>query len=254
MSVLGVENLTKKFGNEFVAVDNISFDLKHGEILSILGPNGAGKTTLISMIAGYLEPTSGNMYLYGEKLEGLNNSKKRFGVVFGGELGLYNNANVKDNLKFFSNLYKIKRSEISSEIDRVLRIVDLIDVKDKLVGELSRGMKQRVHIAKSLIGSPEIILLDEPTTGLDVEIAHDMRKIILELKNNGVSIILTTHIMSEIENLADRLIVIGAGKIHYEGTINNFMEYAMRVSNKKIVNLEEAYLEIAPILKRKSND
>lgn len=253
-SRLEVKNLTRTFkvsNKEFLAVDNINFSLNESEIVSIIGPNGAGKTTTVQMITGYLQQTSGEVIINNKiQMYPKISKSKEIGVVFGGELGFYSSATAYDNLTFFSNLAGLKRSIIKSEVDRVLDVVDLIDVKHKKVGEFSRGMRQRLHIARALLGNPATLVLDEPTTGLDVEIANEIRKVILDLRDTGVSVLLTSHTMSEIEKLSDRVIIIGSGKIFYDGSLSGIIDLANQTCEIKVNNLEDAYLHLAPLLKR----
>lgn len=253
MKKLEVKNLRRVYAtkeDEFVAVDDFSFEVCEGEIVAIIGPNGAGKTTTIKILANYLSPTSGEIYFDGNLLKGKEFSKLNIGVVFGGEQGFYNNVSAYENLKFFSKINKIKSSKIDAEIDQVLEYVSLLDNKNKKVGKFSRGMKQRLHIARALLGSPDVLLLDEPTTGLDIEIAHDIRNFIRKIKGDGKVIILTSHKMDEISQMADKVVVIGAGKSFFNGTPNKFIEHVNSIHNTSCTNLEEAYLQFCDVLKR----
>lgn len=251
-TVLSVRNLCKTFtsdGKKFKAVDGINFDLNSGEIISLLGPNGAGKTTTVSMIGGYLLPTSGEVIVNGK-----NRYKKGFnekiGVVLGGELGFYGRATALNNLLFFSDLAKVPHKDQRQEALRVLNLVKLEDVANKKVQFFSKGMKQRLHIARALLGNPQLLLLDEPTSGLDVEISVEIHKIIKKLANSGVSILLTSHTMSEIESLADKVMLIGAGKIFTTGTVEQIIKKSEVQHIDRPATLEESYLAIAPKLRR----
>ncbi len=237
MKILQLKNINRVFKNKketINSLDNITFDVSSSEIVAILGPNGAGKTTLVKIVSGYLYPSSGDVVFN-------NQNEKNIGVVFGGELGFYNNATIYDNLVFFANLKKIKNKQIKQEINRVLSIVKLEDVENRKVEALSTGMKQRLHIARALIGNPKILLFDEPTAGLDIEIVHEIRKVILELKQKGHAIILTSHLMGDIENLADKIIILNKGHKIYDGTIENFIKE--RGLEALETNLEDAYLQ-----------
>lgn len=260
MTMLKVAHLQKIFNNRneaFVAVDNISFTLDSGSILALLGPNGAGKTTTLQMIAGYLFPTSGEIWINDKLLSNRFKDRQKqikdinIGVVFGGELGFYGRATAYDNLFFFSNLMKIKRKLIKAEIHHVLEVTELLDVSDKKVEEFSRGMRQRLHIARALLGKPNILLLDEPTNGLDVEIAHNIRKLIKELANQGVAILITSHSMSEIESIADRIILLGGGKIFHDGTVESVVNLSKITHIDRPATLEESYLSLSSQLRRK---
>lgn len=246
MKTLHVENISKIYGkkDKFAAVNNVSFDINPGEIVSLIGPNGAGKTTIVSMIGGYIEKTSGKILVNGK----LKNYKNDIGVSFGGDLGFYGNVSAYDNLNFYADLANVPYKERKKEVHRVLEIVSLGDVKNKKVKYFSKGMNQRLHIAKSLLNSPSLLLLDEPTNGLDVEVAKEIRDTIKKLTiEENVSILLTSHIMGEIETLSDRIILIGGGNIKFEGSLMDIISYAGLPAG---TSLEDAYLSIAPSLRR----
>ncbi|WP_308440060.1 ABC transporter ATP-binding protein [Levilactobacillus sp. 244-2] len=228
-TVLTVENISKTFMSgkkPFKAVVDVSFDIQAGEIVSLLGPNGAGKTTTVSMIGGYLLPTSGQVIING-KNRYADHDRPRVGIVLGGELGFYGRASALDNLLFFSDLSRIPHRQQRSEAERVLNLVGLSNVSDKKVQFFSRGMRQRLHIARALLGNPPLLLLDEPTSGLDVEIANDIHQTIKGLAKQGVAVLLTSHTMSEVESLADQVLLIGAGKIFTTGTVEEIVKSQM---------------------------
>ncbi|WP_211236677.1 ABC transporter ATP-binding protein [Atopobacter phocae] len=255
MITIQIKKLRKEFVNQqdrFVAVDDVSFQLKSGKVLALLGPNGAGKTTIVQMIAGYLQPTSGEIMIDDVALTPKNRQQFPMGVVFGGELGFYGNATAKDNLVFFANLKKIPRKQLHEEVDRVLDLVELANVKNKRVNEFSRGMRQRLHIARALLNRPKIILLDEPTNGLDVEMARHIRELVKALaEREQIAILLTSHMMSEIEFLSDRILLIGAGKIYHEGTVESIIQLSGVKAIDRPATLEESYLALAEQLKRR---
>lgn len=253
MKKIEFRNITRTFENQgevFVALDNLSFSLCEGEILSLVGPNGAGKTTTIKILSNYLYPTSGEIYIGDKQVQSVGLEKLNIGVVFGGEQGFYNNVSAIDNLMFFGKLKKLRGKVLKDDVESALKKVSLYDVKDKHVGKFSRGMKQRLHIARALLGSPDYILLDEPTIGLDVEIAHEIRKLVLELKKENKAILLTSHKMDEIEKLADKIVVIGAGKEFFSGTTSEFVKFVNETMNCNFTDLEEAYLQYCDMLKR----
>lgn len=251
-NILQVKHLIETYkdkNQKFQALDDVSFTIDQGEILALLGPNGAGKTTTVSIIGGYLLPTSGQVILNGRDI---TTARKRpsIGVSFGGELGFYRNATAKQNLQFFADLAKVPFRKQKTEIQRVLSIVELDNVANKKVGKFSKGMTQRLHIARSLLNSPSLLLLDEPTSGLDVEIAQSVHKTIKKLADSGISILLTSHTMSEVEKLAKNVVILGAGKVFFTGTVSAVLGLAEKEINQKPKNLEEAYLAIAPKLRR----
>ncbi|WP_294761191.1 ABC transporter ATP-binding protein [uncultured Lactobacillus sp.] len=251
-NILQVKHLIETYkdkNQKFQALDDVSFTIDQGEILALLGPNGAGKTTTVSIIGGYLLPTSGQVILNGRDI---TTARKRpsIGVSFGGDLGFYRNATAKQNLQFFADLAKVPFRKQKKEIQRVLSIVELDNVANKKVGKFSKGMTQRLHIARSLLNSPSLLLLDEPTSGLDVEIAQSVQKTIKKLADSGISILLTSHTMSEVEKLAKNVVILGAGKVFFTGTVSAVLGLAAKEINQKPKNLEEAYLAIAPKLRR----
>lgn len=210
MLALSVENVSKQFG-DFVALDNISVSINKGEIFGLLGPNGAGKTTLISIIAGLLTKDSGNITVFGlKKANHLMN-------VLPGFTHVNSPLTVDEFLKEYSFLYSIKNWK--KEREYVLNLLEIQDKREVELRDLSSGYKQRALLAKALLTKPKLLLMDEPTVGLDVEIAIKIRGIIKELKRKGYTILLTTHNMLEVEELCDKIALIHHGKIIAEGTI-----------------------------------
>ena len=239
-TVIHVENLTRRFGKgekAKVAVNNISFDVGRGEIFGILGPNGAGKTTTIKMLSTLLLPTSGKALVLGHDVSerNINDLRKRVNVVSGGERGLYYRLTGRQNLQYFADLYGVPKREQKEMIDSLFNKVELTDAADVKVENYSRGMKQRVHIARALINSPEILFLDEPTIGLDPEISKGIRKLVRDLSDNGTTIILTTHYMFEAEELCDRAIILSKGDIKGYGTVAELKEMVSDTSMIRIV-------------------
>lgn len=255
MKGVKVRQLRKSFGkgeDTFQAVKDISLEIKPGEIVALLGPNGAGKTTTVQMISGLLNPDHGDIELNGEVLTDQNRKRHTIGIVLGGELGFYGRATAEENLLFFARLNQLKQMKRREEVKRVLALVDLTDVKDKKVQEFSRGMRQRLHIARALLGEPEVLLLDEPTTGLDVEIATTIRQIIKRLTvEENLPVLLTSHLMGEVEALADRILLIGGGEVFHEGTVESVVALSQVTHIDRPATLEESYLALAPKLRRK---
>ena len=222
MNVLEVKNLTKKFG-KFVAVDNISFSLKEGEILGLLGPNGAGKTTTIQMLLGVLTPTKGTILYFGKELNENREEileKINFSSTY---TNLPWNLTVKENLTFISYLYDIK--ERSDRIQNVIDNFRLKEILDQPLRELSSGQITRINLAKAFINDPSILLLDEPTASLDPEIAKFIRDFILKQRDEKkTSIVFTSHNMTEVEEVCDRILFINNGKIVANDTPDNLMK------------------------------
>lgn len=214
-NVLVVENLVKTYGNSstgFTAVDNISFDMKEGEILGFLGPNGAGKTTTIQMLLGILTPTSGSITYFGKDLASHREEileKINFSSTYT-NLPWY--LTVKENLTWVAHLYDIKNRK--KKIEEIAQLFKLEGLMNKAIGQLSAGQQTRVNLAKSFLNSPKIMLLDEPTASLDPDIAKYIRDIIYkENEENKISVIFTSHNMAEIEEVCHRVIFVNHGRI-----------------------------------------
>ncbi len=215
MSII-VENLTKKYGTQR-AVDNISFEVKTGEILGFLGPNGAGKTTTMKIVTCYMAPSDGDVKINGESiLEKYDTLKKNIGYLPENN-PLYYDMPVMDYLRFVAELQGVPSDEIKNRIIKMVRTTGLNDEKHKKIGELSKGYRQRVGLAQAMIHDPEILILDEPTTGLDPNQIVEIRKLIKELGREK-TVILSTHILSEVEATCDRILIINKGRIVADGT------------------------------------
>lgn len=226
--VLDVRNVSRTFNKgNFVAVDKVSFSIHKGEIHALIGPNGAGKTTIVKMVATILDPSSGEIYVDGYNAQKhVSKARGKLGLVLGGDLGFYPRATAEQNLRFFADIAGLAPREIAAEVDRVLEIVELCGQKKDRVNTFSRGMIQRMHIARALLGNPALLILDEPTTGLDPDIALTIRNVIDTLRNEEKAILLTSHTMSEIEGLANQISVIGGGRIHLTGMLTDVLKYA----------------------------
>jgi ABC-2 type transport system ATP-binding protein len=212
MPEIETHDLTRRFG-EFTAVDNVNVQVQRGEIYGLLGPNGAGKTTIIRMLSTLLMPTSGSATVAGfDVSREANDVKKRIGLV-SEKLILYTRLTATQNLLFFGKLYKVDSSTLKKRIDELLELVKLTQFKDKAIGSYSSGMRQRVNIIRALLHDPEIIFLDEPTTGLDPQSTRFIWDLVKRLKSRGRTIILTTHMMEEADELSDRVCIIDHGKV-----------------------------------------
>jgi len=214
--IIIAENLTKKF-NGFTAVDHISFKVEKGEIFGFLGPNGAGKTTTMKMIQCVSPKTSGILKVKAMEVEKHPREIKRILGVLPQENNLDPDFTVFKNLIVYARYYDISRKEAEKKALDLLRFVHLEEKKDYSIEKLSGGMKRRLMLARALINDPEILILDEPTTGLDPQARHLIWDKIKSLKNEGVTIVLTTHYMEEASQLCDKLVVMDFGKIIVEG-------------------------------------
>ena len=207
-----VEELTKKYNGK-LALNNVSFNVKKGEVFGYLGPNGAGKSTTIKILSGLTEQTSGTAIIDGldirrERVE----IKKRIGVV-PETSNLYPELNVYENLLFVSKLYHVPRTTREEKINELLTIFNLKDYKNQSFGKLSKGLKRRTVLAAALVHDPDILFLDEPTSGLDVVSARNLRKMIRDFKEKGITVFLTTHYIEEAGGLCDRIAILVNGKI-----------------------------------------
>jgi ABC-2 type transport system ATP-binding protein len=196
------------------AVKGISFDVEFGELFGLVGPSGAGKTTTIKMLTTLLTPTSGSARVLGfDIVKDLVEIRRRIGIIFGGERGLYYRVSGRENLRYFADLYGVPMAKRDKRIGELLDMVGLSDRADSKVESYSRGMKQRLHIAKGLVNDPELIFMDEPTIGLDPLAARDTRTMIKQLVEKEKTILLTTHYMFEADELCHRIGVISNGEI-----------------------------------------
>jgi ABC-2 type transport system ATP-binding protein len=210
-AILSVRDLVKRYDGGFEALSGVTLDIEKGEILALLGPNGAGKTTLISTICGITEGTSGSVTVGGHDIvNGYRDSRRMIGLV-PQEINLEPFERVINTVRFSRGLFGKPKND--AYLEKVLRELSLWDKKDSRIMELSGGMKRRVLIAKALSHEPEVLFLDEPTAGVDVELRKDMWKIVAGLKASGTTIILTTHYIEEAEAIADRIGVIAKGEL-----------------------------------------
>ena len=208
---ISIKNITKNYENGFKALDDLSLNIQKGEIFALLGPNGAGKSTLINTICGVVNSSSGNITIDNLNIiKDYRKTRSMIGLV-PQELNLEQFETVWDNVRYSRGLYG--KSNNNSYIEALLKKLSLYDKKDSKLRELSGGMKRRVLIAKALSHEPKILFLDEPTASVDVELRKDMWKVVKSLRNEGVTIILTTHYIEEAEEIADRVGIINNGKI-----------------------------------------
>ena len=241
-----IKDLSKVYDNGFTALKNINLNIKKGEIFAMLGPNGAGKTTLISIICGIVSPSSGKITVDNfDIIDDYRETRSRIGLV-PQELSLEQFETVFNNVSYSRGLYGKKPDP--SHIEKILKQLSLWDKKDLSLRQLSGGMKRRVLIAKALSHEPQILFLDEPTAGVDVELRQDMWKIVESLRKTGVTIILTTHYIEEAEAIADRVGVINQGEIII---VDKTKELLKKMGHKKLtVELQEEIKEIPKKLEK----
>lgn len=199
---------------EVTALSGVSLRVAPGEVHGLLGPNGAGKTTLCKILTTTLEPTTGSAWVLGRDVTGQSRAVRRsIGLVFGGDRGLYGRLSARENLWFWGAMYGLRRSRLRSRAEVLLERVGLADRADSRVDTFSRGMKQRLHLARGLVGDPRVLILDEPTVGMDPVAALDFRALIGELRREGRTVLLTTHDMAEAEAVCDRVSLIDRGRL-----------------------------------------
>ena len=249
--IIEVKNLVKEYKKNERVLDNVSITINSGEIFGLLGPNGAGKSTLVKILTTIARPTSGNCFLNAvDVCEDPLKARKQFGLVMQ-ELTVDEKLSAWDNLYLSSRFYHINKKEMEQRINQVLEIVDLSEYKDKLVEEFSGGMKKRLDIAIALIHNPQIIFLDEPTLGLDIQTRRKIWDYINYLrKEKNTTVFLTTHYMEEADNICDRIAIIDKGKIQALDTPNNLKS---RLSGEIIIiESEKNSKEIMEVLKDES--
>lgn len=228
MPLLNVRNLTKKYNDTCTAVDNISFSLARGESLGILGPNGAGKTTTIHMLLGLLTPTSGSIAYFGKEFAKHRSEilqKVGFGTTYA---RLPGSMSVQENLDIYGRLYGLSAPQRAAKIQELLELLGVWHLRESESGELSAGETTRVILAKAFLAEPEIVLLDEPTASLDVDIAQSIREFICHQCERGVSFLFTSHNMHEMTQVCDRIIVMQNGAIIADNTPEQLSENVSR--------------------------
>lgn len=237
--MLQVKNLTKCFG-DLTAVNNISFSVGQGEIFGLLGENGAGKTTTLRLLATMLKPTSGTATLNGYDL--INDPEKvrsSIGILFGVESGLYDRLTAAENIAYFGELNNMSRQDINRRIAELAEAFDMTEYMHRKAGKFSKGMKQKVAFARSIVHNPGIMLFDEPTSGLDVSAIRNVHDFIMDCKKAGKTIVFSSHNMSEVEKLCDRIGIIHKGRLAATGSIPQLLEEHGGRS------LEEVFMKLA---------
>jgi ABC-2 type transport system ATP-binding protein len=235
---LEVSSLRKSYG-DLLAVDDVSFTLNRGELVGLLGPNGAGKTTTVSMISGLVVPDRGEVRIGGAPLSGDTDPKKRRIGLVPQDIALYEELTARANLVFFGALFGLAGGAADAAIQSALTLVGLVERADDRVGTFSGGMKRRLNLAAGLLHDPDIVLLDEPTVGVDPQSRHAIFSNLEELKRRGKALLYTTHYMEEAERLADRIVIIDHGKV-----VANDSVAGLRDGHSTGASLEDVFLSL----------
>ena len=240
-NIIEVKNLTKMFG-KFTAVDDISFDVKKGEIFGLLGPNGAGKSTTLRMLSTLSRPTKGTATIGGyDTVKNDTEVRKLIGIV-SEKMIIYNRLTARENLRFFGSLFNIPKDTLTKRIDELLDLVQLNKFKDAQVGTFSTGMRQRMNVVRALLNMPQVLFLDEPTLGLDPQSSVEIREFVRKLnQEQGTTVIITTHMMLDADLLCDRIAIVDHGKIIALDTSTN-LKKIISGADTMIVKLEIANL------------
>ncbi|MBU3143313.1 ATP-binding cassette domain-containing protein [Clostridium sp. CF012] len=237
--MIEVNGLYKKYSKKVLAVKDLSFSVKAGEVVGLLGENGAGKTTTLRILATILSPTKGTVVIDGYDIK-KDGEKVRgsIGALFGGDVALYDRLTARENIEYFGQLYDMKPQELNNRIVNLAEYFQFEDYLDKKASELSRGMRQKIAIARAIVHDPKIMLLDEPTTGLDVVARRLLYDLISQWSKEGKTILFSSHSISEIERLCQRVIIINKGQLVEEGTDSYLKEkYALD-------NLEDVFIHL----------
>lgn len=221
-----------------LAVDNISFKCEPGRVFSLLGPNGAGKTTTLRMLSTIFKPTAGTIKIAGiDAVSNSQDARKKIGFLTG-STGLYARLTPNELIQYFADLYGVSKKDLEERKERLYTLLDMKEFQNKRIGKLSTGMKQKVSICRTMIHDPEVVVFDEPTSGLDVITAENIIKLILDCKQQGKTVIFSSHIMSEVDLLCDDLAIIHKGKLLFSGTMSAFKE------NMKAENLTAEFIRL----------
>lgn len=259
--LIEVKNVTKKYGH-FVAVKDLNFKINDGEIIGLLGPNGAGKSTTMNMMTGFIEATEGKILINGNDISKKSKEAKKQIGYMPESVPLYYDLTVKEFINYMAELKYVPKKERNVKIQEVIEKVGLEDVKNRLIKNLSRGYKQRVSLAGAIVGDPKILILDEPTVGLDPKQIVEVRDLIKSLGEKH-TVILSSHILSEISQICDKVIIINKGKIvaidtpsNLENIVNSDNSIIVTVEDKeqKMLSLKQKYQEISDIKLMKDNE
>lgn len=239
--MIKIENITKTYNKTFVAVDNISFNVEPGTIVGFIGPNGAGKTTTLNMITGILKQDTGDIYINGiNTLEDPIESKKQFGFVPDSPDSFLKLKGI-EYLNFVANVYGVDQETKIQRIEYYTKLLDIEDALSDRIGSYSHGMRQKIMVIGTLIHDPNILILDEPLTGLDPKSSYNLKAIMKKRTEEGKSVLFSTHVLEVAEKLCDQIVIINKGTILYQGTLE-----ALKAKHPDL-SLEEIFLEVTKI-------
>ena len=243
--MIEVKNITKKYGNT-IALDDVSFKIEEGEIVGLLGPNGAGKSTTMNIITGYIEPTEGEVFIDGiNMLKNPKKAKRNIGYMPEG-VPLYGDFTAKEFVTYMAGIKKVEKKSLKEKVNNIIEQTGLKDVQNKLIRNLSRGYKQRVSMAGALVGEPKVLILDEPTVGLDPKQITEIRSLIKKLGKDH-TVILSSHILSEVSQICDKVIIINKGKLIAIDTPSNLENKTLN-NNSIYVTVEDANNKLVKIV------
>ncbi len=244
MNYITVNNLVKRYGSN-IAVDNVNLNIKKGEIFGLLGPNGAGKSTTIKMIMGLLKPNTGEILVDNIDVQRDNLKAKQILGLVPQELAIFESLSARENVHFFGGLYGLRGKELKDRVDEALKFAGLIDRQKEIAKTFSGGMKRRLNIACALVHQPKVIIMDEPTVGIDPQSRNHILDSVRELNQRGATIIYTSHYMEEVEAVCSRVGIIDHGKLIACGT-NQELKEQTGTEKKIIIELKELNEEILP--------
>jgi sodium transport system ATP-binding protein len=233
-----LDRVSKKF-KDVPAVRDLSFEVGRGEVVGLLGENGAGKTTTLRMISTVLTPTEGRIVVDDlDTVQRPEDVRRRIGILFGGETGLYEKLTARENIAYFGRLYGMDDRTIRSRTEELAKRFEMMEFLDRKVGGFSKGMRQKVAIARSVVHDPAVVLFDEPTSGLDITAANMFRRLVQEFQAEGKTILFSSHIMSEVERLCDRAVILHRGEVQFNGSLETlFTEHGSR-------DLDEIFMKL----------
>ncbi|MBP1969083.1 ABC-2 type transport system ATP-binding protein [Virgibacillus natechei] len=248
MLIAEMSNIVKRYGSSRV-LDHVDIVIDEGEILGLLGPNGAGKTTLIHSLAGLIKTDSGEIKVFNEELQrNLSTIKSKIGLVTQ-EVTVFEDLTARENLEFFGGIYGLRGEELKKRVEETLRFVGLMDRAKQLPTKFSGGMKRRLNIACALVHEPKLIIMDEPTVGIDPQSRNHILESIRKLQQNGTTILYTTHYIEEVQAIASRVVVMDQGHVIAEGTVDELVENIQH-EEKVQLEVEEGSEELAEQLQK----